>query len=88
MPEATKDVIERETPGIGEVMRMESLKITRRAMLSRAISGIRGECLIINMPGSPKAVKEMMDILFPGVEHGISILLGETGECGVSVKGE
>lgn len=88
MPEATKDVIERETPGIEEAMRMESLKITKRAMLSRAVSGIRGDCLIVNMPGSPKAVKEMMDILFPSIEHGISILLGETGECGTSVKGE
>ena len=86
MPEATKDVIERETPGICEAMRMESLKITKRAMLSRAISGIRGNCLIINMPGSPKAVKEMMDIIFPELEHGISILLGETGECASSKR--
>lgn len=81
MPEVTKAVIEKETPGISEAMRMESLKITKRAMLSRATSGIRGNCLIINMPGSPKAVKEMMDILFPAIEHGISILLGESSEC-------
>ncbi len=81
MPEATKSIIERETPGIPEAMRLESLKITKRAMLSRASAGIRGNCLIINMPGSPKAVKEMMEILFPAIEHGLEILLGEATEC-------
>jgi len=81
IPEATKAVIERETPGICEAMRFESFKITKRAMLTRAVSGIRGNCLIINMPGSKKAVSEMMDILFPAVEHGLDILLGEANEC-------
>ncbi len=88
MPEATKAVIEREAPGICEAMRMESFKITKRAMLTRAVSGIRGNCLIINMPGSPKAVREMMDILFPAIEHGISILLGEASECASKPAGE
>ena len=80
-PEATKDVIEREAPGIAEAIRAESMKITNRAMLSRATSGIRGKTLIINMPGSPKAVNEALDVILPALPHGIEILKGQTGEC-------
>lgn len=80
-PEATKDIIERETPGIPEAIRAESMKITNRAMLSRAAAGIRGKTLIINMPGSPKAVNEALDIILPALGHGIEILKGQSGEC-------
>lgn len=73
-PEATKAVIERETPGIVEALRAESLKITRHAMLSRAVAGIRGQTLIINMPGSPKAVRENMDVLLPILPHALELL--------------
>lgn len=81
MPEATKEVIKREVPGIAEAMRYESLKITRRAMLSRAVSGIRDLTLIVNLPGSPKAVKEMLDISFETIEHGVDILNGSASNC-------
>lgn len=80
-PEATKDVIERETPGISEVMRMYSLKITPRAMLSRATSGIRKKSLIINLPGSPKAVRECLEYLLPTLDHGLKIMLNLDNEC-------
>lgn len=80
-PEATLAVVERLAPGIPEAMRMESMKITPKAMLSRAVAGIRGETLIINMPGSPKAVKECFNVIIPALEHGIDILQGKTGEC-------
>lgn len=73
-PEATKAVIERETPGIVEALRAESLKITRHAMLSRAVAGIRGQTLIINLPGSPKAVRENMDVLLPILPHALELL--------------
>ncbi|WP_420627845.1 molybdopterin adenylyltransferase [Candidatus Leptofilum sp.] len=73
-PEATKTVIERETPGIAEALRAESLKITRHAMLSRAVAGIRGQTLIINMPGNPKAVRENMEVLLPILPHALELL--------------
>lgn len=82
MPEATKDVIEREAMGIVEAMRMKSLEITSRAMLSRAVAGIAEDTLIINMPGSKKAVLESLDIIMDAVEHGLGILLGEENNCG------
>jgi len=78
-PEATLRVIEREAPGITEVLRSESLKITRHAMLSRARAGIRGRTLIINLPGSPKAVKESLDILLPVLPHALDLLAGGSG---------
>ena len=80
-PEATRDVIEKETPGISEAIRAESLKITPRAMLSRAVSGIRKQSLIINLPGSPKAVKECLDFILPILEHGLNIMLNLDSEC-------
>lgn len=73
-PEATRQVIEREAPGIAEALRAESLKITRHAMLSRAVAGIRGRTLIINLPGNPKAVKENLDILLPILPHALDLL--------------
>jgi len=81
-PDATLEVIEKQVPGIAEVMRMESLKKTNRAMLSRAVAGIRNKSLIINLPGSPKAVQECLEIILPAIPHGIAIMKGETGECG------
>ncbi|MBR4514126.1 MAG: MOSC domain-containing protein [Lachnospiraceae bacterium] len=77
MPEATKRVIERETPGISEGIRAYSMKITSKAMLSRAASGIRKKTLIVNLPGSPKAVAECLEFLLPPLEHGLMILRGE-----------
>ena len=78
-PEATRAVIERETPGIAEALRAESLKITRHAMLSRAVAGIRGQTLIINLPGSPKAVRENMDVLLPILPHALELLTNTPG---------
>jgi molybdopterin adenylyltransferase len=78
-PEATKAVIEREAPGIVEALRAESLKITRHAMLSRAVAGIRGQTLIINLPGSPKAVRENMDVLLPILPHALELLTDTPG---------
>lgn len=81
-PEATEDVIERRVPGIPEAMRAFSLTITKRAMLSRATAGIRKGTLIVNLPGSPKAVRECLEVIIEALGHGIKILTGETGECG------
>ena len=80
-PEATLDVVERLVPGIPELMRAESYKITPRAILSRAAAGIRKGTLIINLPGSPKAVKENLNWILPALPHGLEILKGFTGEC-------
>ena len=78
-PEATLEVVERETPGIAEAMRAESLKITPHAMLSRARAGIRGRTLIINLPGSPKAALENLTVILPIVEHAVELLSGDPG---------
>ena len=80
-PEATMDVVERPVPGIAEAMRYHSLYITPRGMLSRAVSGIRGRTLIVNLPGSPKAVKENLEYILPTLDHGLAILVGDAGEC-------
>ena len=81
MPEATRAVVEREVPGIPEAMRAYSLQFTKRAMLSRAAAGIRKSTLIINLPGSPKAVSECLEYIITELEHGIEILTGQTGNC-------
>lgn len=80
-PEATLSVIDREAPGIPEAMRLKSLQITPKAMLSRAVAGIRGKTLIINLPGSPKAVAECLEVILPVLPHAIEILRGDAGEC-------
>lgn len=80
-PEATLDVVERMVPGIPEAMRLNSLQITDRAMLSRAVAGIKGKTLIINLPGSPKAVRENLEYIIKPLQHGLEILLGQAGEC-------
>lgn len=80
-PEATKDVIEKEIPGLTEMMRIQSFKNTPTSLLSRAVAGIRKQSLIVNLPGSPKGVKECMDIILPALIHGVEILKGEVTEC-------
>lgn len=80
-PEATLDVAERLAPGIAEAMRYSSLNITKRAMLSRAVAVIRGGTLIVNLPGSPKAVRENLEYVIPALGHGLEILTGRAGEC-------
>lgn len=81
-PEATQDISERMVPGIGEAMRAYSLQFTKRAMLSRATAGIRKRTLIVNLPGSPKAVRECLEYIIPELNHGIEILLGDAANCG------
>lgn len=81
-PEATIAVCDRMAPGIAEAMRMESYKITKKAMLSRAASGLRKQTLIINLPGSPKAVRENLEAILPALGHGLEILRGQASECG------
>lgn len=84
-PEATKEVITREIPGFPEVMRGESMKRTPRAMLSRGISGIRRETIIINLPGSPKAAVENLSFIMEALPHGIDILIGSAKECATEI---
>ena len=80
-PEATADVIEREVPGIPEAIRQYSINITKRAMPSRAVAGIRKGTLIVNLPGSEKAVRESLEYCIEAVIHGIEILAGSAAEC-------
>ena len=83
-PEATAAVIDRAVPGIPEAMRAESMKITPRGMLSRGIAGIRKRTLIINLPGSPKAVKENLSCILPALDHALLMLTGGTQDCAAS----
>lgn len=80
-PEATKNACEKMADGISEAIRQYSLQITKRAMLSRAVSGIRGDTLIINLPGSPKAVRESLEYIIDSIDHGLEILTGRTHDC-------
>lgn len=80
-PEATLEVIDRGANGIAEAIRAYSLTITKRAMLSRGVSGIRGGSLIVNMPGSPKAVEEALEYILDSVHHGLEILTNTTHDC-------
>lgn len=82
-PEATLDIVERQVPGIPEAMRYYSLQVTPRAMLSRSVAGIRKGTLIVNLPGSPKAVRENLQAVIETLEHGIGILRGSISECAV-----
>ena len=81
-PDATLEVIEKEVSGISEIIRSESFKKTDRAILSRGVAGIRKESLIINLPGSPKGVRESLEIIIEVLPHGIEILKGQATECG------
>lgn len=81
MPEATADIAERLVPGIPEAMRAYSMQFTKRAMLSRASAAIRKSTLIVNLPGSPKAVRECLEYIIPELGHGLEILTGVASNC-------
>jgi len=80
-PDATLEVIDRQVPGIAEAMRSVGFKKTHRAMLSRAVAGVRGSSLIINLPGSPKAVKENLHVILEVIPHAIEKIKGDLSEC-------
>jgi molybdenum cofactor synthesis domain-containing protein len=82
-PQAMLEVIDYQVPGIAEAMRTESLKTTPHAMLSRAVAGVRGSCLIINLPGSPKGVKENLSTVLPALKHAVSKLNGDISDCAI-----
>ena len=86
MPEATLDIVERQVPGIPEAMRVYSMQFTGRAMLSRAMAGIRKQTLIVNLPGSPKAISETLEYIYPQLVHGVDILIGAASDCARSDK--
>jgi len=86
-PEATKGVIEREAPGLAEAMRRAGAEKTPTAILSRAVAGIRGGTLIVNLPGSEKAVRESLAAILPALPHGVDILKGRTSECAKPHRG-
>jgi molybdenum cofactor synthesis domain-containing protein len=81
-PEATLAVIDKIIPGLTEAMRMDTMKRKPEAILSRAVAGSRGKCLIVNLPGSPKAVKECLEVILPVLPHALEVLGGKTSECG------
>lgn len=83
-PEATRTVIEREVPGIAEALRARALEKTAHGMLSRGIAGSVGPTLVVNLPGSPRAVRESLEVLIPVLPHAVELLAGESGEAGHS----
>lgn len=82
-PQATKDLFDYEIPGMAEAMRAASLQITPHAMLSRALAGVRKQTLIINLPGSPKAARENLEVLLPVLPHALAKLKGDPSDCAV-----
>lgn len=80
-PEATIEIIDKEVPGIAEAIRWEGFKKTKKAILSRAVAGIKGKTLIINLPGSPKAVKESLEVILDALPHAIDKLKGDPSDC-------
>jgi molybdenum cofactor synthesis domain-containing protein len=81
-PEATRRVIDREAPGIAEALRARSLAQTPHGMLSRGVAGAVGPALVVNLPGSPRAVRESLEVLLPALPHAVELLAGESGEAG------
>jgi molybdenum cofactor synthesis domain-containing protein len=79
-PEATLSVVDRVVPGLTEAMRVETAKVTQTAILSRAVAGVRGQCLIVNLPGSPRAVRECLKVILPVIPHAVEIIKGEVTE--------
>ena len=86
-PEATLSIVDKVVPGFAEAMRGQTLSVTPMAMLSRAVAGLRGRCLIINLPGSPKAVQECLDVISPAIPHAVEIIKGEVTEHSVPNPG-
>jgi len=86
-PEATLSIVDKVVPGFAEAMRIQTLSVTPMAMLSRAVAGIRGKCLIINLPGSPKAVRECLEVVLPAIPHAVEIIKGEVTEHAVPKVG-
>ena len=82
-PEATRKVLDKEVPGIAEAMRAEGMKITPTAMLSRAVAGIRRRSLIINLPGSPQAVRETLSVILPVLKHALEKIQGDPSDCAI-----
>jgi molybdenum cofactor synthesis domain-containing protein len=82
-PEATRKVLDKEVPGIAEAMRAEGMKITPMAMLSRAVAGIRRRSLIINLPGSPQAVRENLSVILPVLKHALEKIQGDPSDCAI-----
>jgi molybdopterin biosynthesis enzyme MoaB len=81
-PQATLQVIDYEIPGMAEAMRARSLEKTAHAMLSRAVVGVRGQTVIVNLPGSPKAAQENLEVLLPALPHALAKLAGDPDDCG------
>jgi molybdopterin adenylyltransferase len=79
-PEATLSVVDKVVPGLTEAMRVETAKVTQTAILSRAVAGVRGRCLIVNLPGSPRAVRECLKVILPVIPHAVEIIKGEVTE--------
>ncbi len=86
-PEATEEIIDREIPGIAEAMRLEGLKKTNRAMLSRAVAGVRGSTLIINLPGNPRAIEEGLGAIIDVIPHAVEKIKGSTKDCAEDDRG-
>ncbi len=83
-PQATATILDYEIPGMAEAMRAASLQKTPHAMLSRALAGVRGRTLIVNLPGSPKAAKENLEVLMPALPHALAKLKGDPSDCAIS----
>lgn len=83
-PDATLDVIDKQVPGMAEAMRRQSMTITPHAMISRAVAGIRGKTLIVNLPGSPKGAKENLAVILPALTHAVEKIKGDDSECASS----
>ena len=81
-PDATLEILEKELPGMAEAMRRKSMEKTPHAMISRAVAGIRGQCLIINLPGSPKGARENLEVILPALKHAIEKIKGDPSDCG------